>query len=114
MQVFNAPDESIWIGILRIVLTIPHARSKKDKRKVISKLRDRFRNRYNLSVAEVGYLENFRRSVIAIGMIGNDSKSIETSLQSRFTESLTLLDARVDEYQLNISPHSPTASWTPS
>ena len=112
MHVFPAPDESIWVGVLRIVMTLPAAKSRKDKRKIISKLRDRFRSRYNLSIAEVGYLENLRRSVIVICMIGNDSKTIKTALNSRFTEALTLLDARIDEYQLTVSPHP--ASWTPS
>ena len=111
MQVFYAPDESIWIGILRIVITIPYAKNKKDKRKVISRLRDRFRSRYNLSIAEVGYLENVQRSVIAIGIIGNDQKTLTANLQSRFIEAQALIDARIDDYQLNVSPHKPISSW---
>ena len=112
MQVFYAPDESIWVGILRIVITIPYAKNKKDKRKVISRLRDRFRSRYNLSIAEVGYLENIQRSVIVISVIGNDSKLVNTNLQSRLNEAQTLLDARIDDYQINVSPHKPISSWT--
>ena len=112
MQVFYAPDESIWVGILRIVITIPYAKNKKDKRKVISRLRDRFRSRYNLSIAEVGYLENIQRSVIVISIIGNDSKLVNTNLQSRLHEAQTLLDARIDDYQINVSPHKPISSWT--
>jgi uncharacterized protein YlxP (DUF503 family) len=36
-----APDESIWVGVLRLSLLIPGARSLKDKRRVVAQLRDR-------------------------------------------------------------------------
>ena len=112
MRSFPAPDEAIWVGILRIAMTLPTARSRKDKRKVISRFRHRIPNRYNVSVAEVGHVENLNRSVIAVGMIGNDSKSIETALNSRFNEALTILDARIDEYSVTLSPYSSSTHWT--
>jgi len=100
-----APDESIWLGTLRVVLGFPYANSKKDKRKVISKLRDRFRSRYNLTVAEVGHLESYRKGVFVAAMIGNDAKSIQSFLDIRANELPMLIDARID--WISVTIHKP-------
>lgn len=42
------------IGLLQVTLSIPEARSLKDKRAVLRSLRDRCLNRMNVSFAEVG------------------------------------------------------------
>jgi hypothetical protein len=42
------------IGLLQVQLSIPEARSLKDKRSVLRSLKDRIRNKMNISVAEVG------------------------------------------------------------
>ena len=102
-----APDESLWVGILRVVLHFPDARSRKDKRKVISKLRDRFRSRYNLSVAEIGHLETYRQGVFAAAMIGNDAKSIRSFLDSRENEIYSLVDARVEDTSITLNKFDP-------
>ena len=99
----KAPDESIWIGTMRVVLCFPNAKSKKDKRKVISKLRDRFRSRYNLSVAEVGHLESNRFGVFVAAMIGNDAKKIQSYLDTRANELPMLIDARIDWIDISIN-----------
>ena len=99
----KAPDESIWIGTLRVVLSFPNANSKKDKRKVISKLRDRYRSRYNLTVAEVGHLESYRQGIFVAAMIGNDAKSIQSFLDTRANELPILVDARIEWIDVSIN-----------
>ena len=79
---FAAPDESIWIGLLRLKLLVPNSRSLKDKRKAISQVRERVRARLQLSVAEVGHLEDHRHAAMAITMVGNEQKMIRTRLDS--------------------------------
>ena len=98
-----APDESIWLGTLRVMLSFPNANSKKDKRKVMSKLRDRFQTRYNLTVAEVGHLESYRKGVFVAAMIGNDSKSIQSFLDIRANELPMLIDARIDWIEVTMN-----------
>ena len=105
-----APDETIWLGTLRVVLSFPNATSKKDKRKVMSKLRDRFRSRYNLTVAEVGHLESYRQGVFVAAMIGNDAKSIRSFLDIRVNELPMLIDARIDWIDISVNPHPLTNS----
>ena len=108
----EAPDESIWIGVLRLELTINGSRSLKDKRKQVSRFRERFRKRYNMSVAEVGHLQNKHHSVLAACMISNDQKHLRSVLDSRANEAMTLLDARIDSHQILVFPSS-NPPWTP-
>ena len=60
--------------ILLIVLTlhIPGSHSLKDKRRHIKSLKDRIASRFNASVSEVGELEQWQHSELAICMVSND------------------------------------------
>ena len=71
-----APDESIWIGLLRLTLRVPDSRGLKDKRKAVSRLKERVRARHGLAVAEVGHLEDRNRAVVAIVTVGNDARTV--------------------------------------
>lgn len=78
------------VGVLQLALTIPDAMSLKDKRRVIKSLKDRLGGRHNISIAEVGELDEHRRCELAIAMVSNDR---------RFTESC--LSKIVDEVRRN-------------
>lgn len=68
------------LGILQFTLRIRGARSLKDKRRVVRSLKDRLRNRYNASVAEVDDLDLIGRATMALSMVSNDRVYIETTL----------------------------------
>ena len=103
----KAPDEQTWIGILRLEIAFPFARSKKDKRRQVAKIRDRFRARYNLSIAEVGHLENNQRTVLAIAVIGNDAKNLRSFLDTRSNETHSIIDGSLQSQHIKIFPYSP-------
>ncbi|MBN2483676.1 MAG: DUF503 domain-containing protein [Candidatus Omnitrophica bacterium] len=42
----------MFIGYLRVELFIPHSRSLKDKRQVVLSIKQRLRQRFNISIAE--------------------------------------------------------------
>ena len=42
------------VGVMRLSLTVSGARSLKDKRQVVRRLKDRLRSRFNVAVAELG------------------------------------------------------------
>ena len=103
----TAPDEQIWIVILRLEFAFPYARSKKDKRKQVNRLKDRYRSRYNLSIAEVGHLENIQRTVIAITVVGNDAKNLRSFLDIRSNETHSIVDGSLQSQHIKIFPYSP-------
>ena len=68
------------IGLLQINFTIPGARSLKDKRRAMKSLKTLLRNRYNCSVAEVDYKEQWGRSKLAVCVISDDSRHVNSQL----------------------------------
>ena len=101
-----APDEAIWVGVLRIVLEVPHSRSLKEKRRAVARVRDRLRPRHHLSVAEVGHLDDQARSVLAISTISNDSRAIQSSLDKVLHDIQSWSEARIVEVDVDLlRPH---------
>jgi len=82
-------------------LSIPDAMSLKDKRRVVLSLKDKIRNGHNVSIAEVGALDEHRRSVIGLAMVANDKAYVEGGLSKlvdlvRMTANVSLIDYQID------------------
>jgi len=89
------------VGILQLELSIPDAMSLKDKRRVVLSLKDKIRNGHNVSIAEVGALDEHRRSVIGLAMVANDKAYVEGGLSKlvdlvRMTANVSLIDYQID------------------
>lgn len=89
------------IAFLTFDLMIPYSGSLKSKRRVIKSLKDRMRVKFNASIAEIGYLEEWQRSLIGIAMISNDRRHLDRVLSAvrRLVEEIAdirLLDTRLE------------------
>ena len=58
-------------------LYLPASHSLKDKRSVIKGLKERIRNKLNVSVAEVEYQDKWQRSTIAVACVSSDNSIID-------------------------------------
>jgi hypothetical protein len=72
---------SVTVGLLHLEFHIPQAESLKDKRRQVKGFKDRLASRFNVSVAEVDALDNRRRAVLAVAMVGSDHQYVEGALQ---------------------------------
>jgi uncharacterized protein YlxP (DUF503 family) len=63
----------MFVGVARIVLQIPGARSLKDRRRVVKGLKDRARAKLPVSIAEVGDLERHQVATLGVSVVSNDS-----------------------------------------
>lgn len=97
-----APDESLHVGVLRLVLRLPASRSLKDRRRVVLALRDRIRARHQAAVAEVGHLDNPAAAVLAVAVVGNDARGLRARLDTIRAEADALPDALLAEHQVEI------------
>lgn len=70
------------IGVLQIELVIDGSRSLKDKRRVVSSLKDRLHREHMVSVAEVESLEDLRTAVLGITMASNSVPHCQRTLDS--------------------------------
>src|SRR5688572_1989224 len=82
MMYLPAPDESLFVGVLRMVLRMPWSRSLKDRRRVVASLRDRVVARHRAAFAEVGHLEAHEAAVVAISVVGNDPRQLRARLDT--------------------------------
>ena len=70
------------IALLQAVISVPEARSLKDKRRVIKSLKDRTVNHMNVSVAEVGQQEVWTRAELAFVTVAAEKKVVEQRLSA--------------------------------
>lgn len=72
----------MFVGVARIVLQIPGARSLKDRRQVVRSLKDRLRARLPVSVAEVGDVERYQVATLGVAVVSSDSVRCDEVLGS--------------------------------
>ncbi len=90
------------VGTLSVRLLIREARSLKDKRQVIRSIKDRLKNKFNISIAEIGVLDNRQLGVLGMAMVSNESDHIRSSL-SKIVEALRSHPvAELLEYDLEV------------
>ena len=65
------------VGLLRVDLRLPAAQSLKDKRRQILRLRERIKQKFNVSISEVGEHDKWQRLDLAIVMVNTDRVPID-------------------------------------
>ncbi len=90
------------IGTLNLYLLIPGAQSLKNKRRVVKSLKERLHNRFNCSVAEVEYQDTWQRSRIAVCIIGNDVRHVNSQLSSVVAYVSTNSEALLADYRIEM------------
>ena len=90
------------VGILQVEISIPDAMSLKDKRQVVKSLKDRIAHGHNVSIAEVGALDEHRRSIIGVAMVSNDKRYVEGAL-SKLVDFIRMVpQASLIDYQIEL------------
>ena len=68
------------VGILTVTLYLNGSLSLKDKRRALNTLKDRLRNNFNISVAEVDEMDKWQKAVLAVAAVSNDRKHLSSCL----------------------------------
>ncbi len=68
------------LGTLVVHLHIPQSGSLKAKRHVINGIKDRLKNKFNISIAEVGDNDLWQRCTLGIAMVANERRFIDSVL----------------------------------
>jgi uncharacterized protein YlxP (DUF503 family) len=69
------------VGSLRVRLLVRGSRSLKDKRQVVQSIRDRLRNDFNVSVAEVGAQDHRQLIVLGLSAVGDEARSVKSTFE---------------------------------
>jgi uncharacterized protein YlxP (DUF503 family) len=95
------------VGVCRVKLRFPENLSLKGKRQILKSVIARLKNRFNVSVAEVGDQELWQLATLGICCVSNDSrytnevlsKVVDFIINGRF-------DAEILDYEIEILPVS--------
>jgi hypothetical protein len=82
------------IGVLTLELFFPHARSLKDKRRVLHGFKDRLR-RYNVALAEVDFQDKWQRARLGIVALNSQQAVVEEILGRVIADARNLQEAEV-------------------
>ena len=72
------------LGVLKVELYMQGCSSLKEKRMIIKSLKDRISNKFNVSVAELDYLDKWQRALIAFAIVSNSKSHSDKVLQKIF------------------------------
>lgn len=68
------------IGTLKVRLILRQARTLKDKRQVVQSIKDRLRNNFNVSIAEIDAQDLPQQAVLGLAMVSNESEHLRKAL----------------------------------
>ncbi len=102
------------VGAAVVEIHVHESRSLKSKRGVVRSISRRTRNRFNLSVAEVGGQDTWQRSVLGLAASGSDRQQVRTLLERAiaFIEDLHLAEVVNADVELVDLPVSETVLET--
>jgi uncharacterized protein YlxP (DUF503 family) len=69
------------VGTLRVRLLVRESRSLKDKRQVVRSIKDRLRNEFNVSVAEVEAEDNRQVVVFGLAMVASEASLVKAAFE---------------------------------
>ena len=68
------------VGLCTVELYLPESQSLKAKRQVLLSVKDRVRDRFNVSIAEVGDQDLWQKAVLGIASVANERKHVNQVL----------------------------------
>jgi uncharacterized protein YlxP (DUF503 family) len=90
------------VGAARVELHVHGSQSLKEKRGVVRSITQRVRNRFNVSVAEVGGQDTWQRAVLGLAVAANEAPQARRRLEEaiEFIEGLHLAEVLDQEVEI--------------
>ena len=89
------------VGVCQVCLHLPEGHSLKAKRRVLSSLKARLVQNFNVSVAEVDHQDLWQRTTIGIACVANETRYVNQVFDQvlkviRSNPRLELLDSKIE------------------
>jgi uncharacterized protein YlxP (DUF503 family) len=68
------------VGLCTVELFIPDGHSLKDKRRILQSLKTRVRDKFNVSVAEVGEQDLWQKAILGLACVANETAHVNQVL----------------------------------
>jgi uncharacterized protein YlxP (DUF503 family) len=70
----------VIIGLLVLDMHFPQARSLKDKRQVLNRIKGRIEQKHNVALAELDFQDKWQRAQLGLVTISNDRSVVDNTL----------------------------------
>ncbi len=99
------------VGAALVEIHVHGSQSLKQKRGVVRSIQQRLRNRFNVSVSEVGGQGTWQRAVLGLTAAGAEAAPVRKVLERaiRFVEDLHTAEVLNSDLELMILPHEASA-----
>ena len=92
---------SVIVGLCTVELFLADSQSLKDKRQILLSLKDRLRQKFNLSVAEVDGQDLWQKAVLAFACVANDGRYVNQVLDQalnliRSNPTVEIVQSRIE------------------
>ena len=74
------------IGLCTLELYLPGCQSLKEKRRLLRRVKDRLRSRFNIAIAEVDYQELWQRASLTAVSVSGSQEVVDRTFQSLLSE----------------------------
>ena len=90
------------VGICCLDLRISENNSLKGKRRILKRIIERIKNKFNVSIAEVGNHDLWQSSQIGFCMVGNDKRFINSALDKiiYFIEEINIAEITKSDFEI--------------
>jgi len=90
------------IGVVRLTLRLHAPTSLKEKRHVLQSLIAQMRRKFNVSIAEIDRLDDWKSAVLGAAIVCNDGR-VNNALLGRLVEAIGhYKDVTVEDYEIEI------------
>ena len=90
------------VGTLKMRLMVRESRSLKEKRRVVSSIKDRIRHHFNVSVAELEAQDSHQQAVLGVAIVTNETRFAQEVLGQIVNLVRTHPVAQLLDYELEI------------
>jgi hypothetical protein len=91
-----------YIGVCRIRLSLTGNRSLKGKRAILSRVKSRVKNRFNVAISEVADNDSLQTASLAVSSVSNDGAYLEGQLRKLVDFISGISDAEVEDFSLSV------------
>ncbi|HEU5077029.1 MAG TPA: DUF503 domain-containing protein [Polyangiaceae bacterium] len=94
----------MFVGVARVVLRLPGARSLKDRRRVVKSYKERLKARLPVVVAELGDIESYQLATLGLCSVSGELGQCEEIIQKALGMARSLADALLIESAHEVIP----------
>jgi uncharacterized protein YlxP (DUF503 family) len=91
------------LAVVTLRISLPSAHSLKDKRRIVKSLKERLRNRFNVSVAETDYHDVWQTAEVSVATVSPDGAFAQSTVDRvadfvRADARLALVDYEIEVF----------------